>query len=50
MKFNDCVNDGYLLEKFMLVVDQQKQEIQNGFEVGLIGDVLSNEINARVVV
>jgi hypothetical protein len=34
----------------MLVVDQQKREIQIGFEVGLIGDALSNEINACVVV
>jgi hypothetical protein len=47
---NDCVSDGYLLEKIMLVVDQQKWEIQIGFEVGLIGDALSNEINVCVVV
>jgi len=49
-KNNDRVSDGYLLEKFLLVVDQQKWEIQIGLEVGLVGDVLPNEINACVVV
>jgi len=48
-KINDCVSDGHL-EKFLLVVDQQKWEIQIGLEVGLVGDALSNEINACVVV
>jgi hypothetical protein len=43
------VSDGHL-EKFLLVVDQQKWEIQIGLEVGLVGDALSNEINACVVV